>query len=366
MNLKERVMVVIRREKPDKLPWLSYSYFLPTGFWERKLRNMGLGVVLRVRVWDEETPNVRVEERIVGNILYRKYHTPVGTASTKQRRGMTDFVGGARPGESSAGSYGGVWTIEYMIKDLSDYDIAKFIIEDTIYTPNYQQLIDTAKNLGGDGVVFVRVEPSPFQKLMKELMGYRTLALGLYRHRKEFEKLLSSIGRKQEEIYRIVADSPAELVQIPENINGIVTSPQLFERYCLPFYKKNIRMLHAKDKICLAHMDGKLACLKELIKQTDLDVIEAFTPPPMGDLTIEEAKITWKEKFIIWINFPGSICLQGTTALRDYTIQLLKRLAPGDNFILGVTEDIPPPVDVNLTAITEVINEYGNYPIALT
>jgi len=361
LNVRERVMAVLNREKPDKLPWLSYSYFLPTGSWERKLRNMGLGVVLRVRIWDEETPNVKLEEGRKGNILHKTYRTPVGSVFTTQRTGMAKFAAGSRPGETAGGTYGGVWTTEHMIKDLPDYDVVRYIVEDTIYTPNYQPLIDAVTNLGGDGVVFVRVEPSPFQKLMKELMGYRSLAVGVYRYRKEFERLLEVIGRRQEEIYRIVADSPAELVQIPENINGIVTSPQFFERYCLPFYKKNIKTLHARDKICLAHMDGKLACLKRLIKQTDLDVIEAFTPPPMGDLTIEEAKSAWHDKFVIWLNFPGSVCLQGTTALRNYAVDLVKRLRRWDNFILGVTEDVPPPADVSLATITEAIAEYGKH-----
>jgi len=362
LNVRERVMAVLHREKPDSLPWLSYSYFLPTGLWERKLRNMGLGVVLRVKIYDEETPNVRIEERREGNILHRTYHTPVGTVSTKLRTGMTKFVA-TRPGESLLSSYGGTWIVEYMIKDLSDYDVVKFMIEDTIYTPNYQPLIDAVRNLDGDGVIFARVDPSPIQKLMKELMGYRNLALGIYRYRKEFEKLLGIIGRKQEEIYRIVADSPAELVHIPENINGIVTSPKLFKKYCLPFYKKNIGTLHAKNKICIAHMDGKLACLKELINQTDIDVIEAFTPPPMGDMSIEEAKTAWEDKFVIWVNFPGSVCLQGTTMLKEYAINLVKSLIPSHLFIMGVTEDIPPPVDVNLATITEVVLEYGKYSI---
>ncbi|MEM3693040.1 MAG: uroporphyrinogen decarboxylase family protein [Candidatus Bathyarchaeia archaeon] len=347
MDVRERTLAVLRGEKPDKLPWLAYSFLMPpVGSAERMLRNMGLGLVLRLRVWREEMPNVIVEERTIGNICERIYITPLGKVSTRLRTGLRSFAGG-------------VWAIEPLVKDLRDYEVVEFMIKDTVYSPDYEAFMEAERNLGGDGLAYVRVEPSPFQKLMKDLMGYRNLALGIYRYRRELEALMEVIARKQDELYHIVAESPAEVVLLPENTNSVFTSPELFERYCLPYYKRRTDMLRAKGKIVMAHMDGKLRVLKDLIAKTGFTAVEAFTPPPMGDLSLEEAWATWGDDFPIWVNFPGSVCLLGLEKLREYAIMLVKQGVAHGRMILSVTEDLPPPLVGNLKTITEVVNAYG-------
>ena len=40
-------------------------------------------------------------------------------------------------------------------------------------------------------------------------------------------------------------------------------------------------------------MDGRLARLRQEIGATALDFVEGFTPPPLGDLELEEARAAW-------------------------------------------------------------------------
>jgi len=367
MNIRENVMAVFHHEKPERIPWLTYDIpypMLPRGSWERELRNMGLGIIGLMgfypcgNVYVTEMPNVKIEQRpmMQGNrrIITTIYHTPVGSASKK---------------EDLTISPPNPWIMEYPIKSLSDYEVVKFIFEDTAYKPNYEAFIWVDKHIGDDG--FVRADcKSPFQTLLIDFMGYQRLAIGLYRHRKEFESLLKIMEKKYYEIIHILADSPAEVIGIDGNINGRVTSPRLFEKYLLPLYKNASEILHKKNKIVSVHMDGALASLKDLIPKTGIDVVEAFTPPPLGDLPLSEARDSWGEDIIIEANFPETICLQGVDAIKRCTKELLRTVAPGDGFILSVTEDIPyrEPNDIlerSLRAITEVMWKYGRYPIKI-
>jgi hypothetical protein len=123
-------------------------------------------------------------------------------------------------------------------------------------------------------------------------------------------------------------------------------------------------ILHQKGKIYLVHMDGRLNCLRNLISRSDIDGVEAFTPPPVGDLPIEEARALWGKK-IIWANFPETVFLLGREATVRFTRELLQSAAPGENFIIGITEDIHPDyIESGLSAVTETINRYGRYPIS--
>jgi len=121
--------------------------------------------------------------------------------------------------------------------------------------------------------------------------------------------------------------------------------------------------MHKKGKRLVAHMDGMMRCLVDSVRKVDVDIIEAFTPPPDGDLSVVEALESWEDK-VLWLNFPSSIHLAEPEQIREITIGLLKEAAPGRRFLIGVTENIPHGVwERSLTTITETINQYGKCPI---
>ncbi len=354
MNIRDRIMAALHREKPDRIPWVIYAGLsLHAGALERRLRNKGLGLRVTSTVCTVERPNVRVEERREGNILHRTYRTPVGSVSTKHRTGLPTGTGGS-------------WCMEHMIKDVADYDVVKFMVEDTVYTPDYEPFLNAEHDLGGDGVVAVGTGATPLLAALKNYMGYRRFAVDLYRHPTEFNDLIGVLDRDQEKLYRIVAESPAEVVWCGENLNGVIISPRLFEKHCLPAYAKYAGVVHAKGKLYMVHMDGRLRCLKDLIRRADVDVVEAFTPPPMGDLSLEEARAAWGDKFALWLNFPATVYYYGASEVEKHVIGLLREAAPGEGFIMGVTEDIPPNlVEMGLRTITETMAKYGRNPTPL-
>jgi len=350
LNARERAMAAYRREEPDRIPWLVYDGLCPRGFMDRKLRDKGLGLKVSASVLREEMPHVRVEAKTSGNIVQRTYHTPLGDLSMKERIGLPEGAGSS-------------WIVEHPVKQVSDFEVAEFMTEDTEYVADYEPFVRTDRNLGGDGIVLVWAGRSPMQKAQIELMGYRNFALALHMCRKELERLLRALERKMDERYQLLAESPAEIINGTDNINSVIVSPKLFEMYIGPFYQRQAQLLHKKGKILEDHMDGKLARLKDLIAKTDLDAIEAFTPPPMGDLPLAEARSAWDGK-VISLNFPESVFLESSTAVRRYALNLLGEAAPGDGFIVTITEDIPLERRwLGLSIVTNVLRKHGSYPL---
>jgi len=369
MKMKERILAVLRREKPDRIPFTIYTFLLPRSSIERQLRNMGLSLVeLAVSVYGINTPNVKMEtaENLASfslddrytciarqkHTVDRTYTTPTGRLSDRCKWGYAAFE----------------WPIEWVIKDLGDYEVVKYVIDNTEYFPNYEDFVKMQNSMGDDGIAVMMTPKSPLQSMLLDLMGYTRFSLDYYSRRHEFEDLYAVLRKKQLEMYKIIADSPAEVVLMDENLNGMVTGPKLFEKYCMPFYEEVAQILHAKEKILMAHMDGKLKCLRDLIGKTKIDVVEAFTPPPIGDLQIEEARIAWKEK-VIWATFPATSSLErDLDGVEAETLNILRRVAPGDGFIMGVTEDIGDIKSTRyeevLAAITETMMKHGEYPLS--
>ncbi len=354
MDVAERVYSTLKGEVADRIPWLIYSNHLPRGSFERRMRNMGLGLDVRCSVFRSYTPNVKVESKTVGDYTYVVYRTPIGEVYSKYRIGLTFQFKGQ-----------GSWIVEHPIKKVEDIGVVKFIVEDTVYEPQYEVYTQLEEELEDDGIVTVGGDYTPLMKIIVNFMGFRNFALMQMKHMDRIDELIKALDEKYVEMYSIIAKSPAKIVRIGDNIDGKMISPKLFEKYCLPYYNKYAEILKNQGKYVISHMDGRLKVLKELIAKTKLDAIEAFTPPPMGDLPVVEARKAWKDK-VIWMNFPEEVFLRSREEIELYTKNLLKEMAPGFGYIISITEDTHPDhFKKGIEVVTKVIWNYGGLPIQI-
>ena len=121
----------------------------------------------------------------------------------------------------------------------------------------------------------------------------------------------------------------------------------------MPVYAQQARALHRGGKLMAVHMDGRVGSLKHLIAQTEIDIVEALHPPPMGDQPIGEALELWPEK-AIWVGFPGGIYELGPIATQAYAVDLLDEVRPGDRLVIEMsTENLVS--NENLLGLTEVL-----------
>ena len=227
-----------------------------------------------------------------------------------------------------------------------------------------ENFLYTDKIIENEGYIFANMGKSPFQILLYELMGAENCYLEYYSNPKKFRNLYSVLYSKMKEKYELAANSPATIFWAPENLTSILTPPDIFKEFYLPFYNEMADILHKKGKLLAIHMDGKLDSLKHVISQTTIDIIEAFTPFPMGDMTVAEARKVWPNK-VIWINFPGTLlATYDANKIEEYTINMLKSIAPGNGFIIGCTENFPVDRwEEAFGGVRVAIEKNGSYPI---
>jgi hypothetical protein len=287
----------------------------------------------------------------------KEYHTPIGTLTERLKK---------EPGVGkwkAQRSWRDVtpWTVERRIKKPEDYEIMKFMVEDTVYRADYFPIEQAKEWLGEDGVVMAHLPHSPMQMLMIDWVGTPTFYIHHAKYRNKVEGLYQAIDEKYEEMYKIAADSPADAVMFGDNLDGVLVNPVLFKKYFIPTYEKCARIVHDRGKLLISHFDGRLNALKELIAKCPQDVIEAFHPPPMGDLPIYEALELWEDKVIL-VGFPGSIYSLGTEAVRKHLIDLLYSSIPGERLGIEVsTENL-----VSNTNLLTLCNILENASLPLT
>jgi hypothetical protein len=98
---------------------------------------------------------------------------------------------------------------------------------------------------------------------------------------------------RDERRLKLAAESPVEFVNFGW-LEGM-WDPGKFRKNELPFYEKWVSYLQSRGKICALHCDATntLGSYKEMIRQTGVKVVEAFTPPPVGTLSLKEAREVW-------------------------------------------------------------------------
>jgi uroporphyrinogen-III decarboxylase len=257
----------------------------------------------------------------------------------------------------TTGYEGNTWIIEHFIKEPEDYRVMEYYIRDAVFHDNYETLRELIRRVGGDGLVYVRVAKSPIQEILYQMMGIERFSLHLYDHPDLIDSLHAVMLERYEELFELAAGSPVEILLLGDNITSDMVSPDRYEKYLMPIYARAKHHISGTDKKLAVHMDGHLSTLKDLIAQSQIDIIEAFTPPPMGDLSLEQARAIWPGK-ALWINFTSSMHIASPESIASHTRQLLREAGDARGFAIGVTEDAPPEaLEHSLETISRVIRD---------
>jgi len=364
MNFKDRINAVLHHQNPDQIPFAPYIECFPSGEYERLLRNRGMGLVVRKPTVWSAMPNVPIEKRMEGDISVTIYHTPKGDV----RAGYKQHAGRLYIDEAGI-------CVEGLLKGIQDYGPLMYMIEDTVFHVDNTLYSDTVRDLGADGLFTeYGCALTPYghtRYIFGESSGFDGWVFEQADHPQEFARLFEVIVAREERRMQLIAESPAEYVRFGD-VDGS-WSPDLIRRYDLPFIKKWAPYLQSKGKICCVHAHAiNLAFFKDLIAEMGFDVVEAFTPPPVGTLSLPEARRAWGKDTIIWVNFPETVFYQGPRATKTYTRQLIESDPPGDRLVIGFTEmglwgasdaETERLFKEGILAIADAIDEYGIYPV---
>lgn len=245
----------------------------------------------------------------------------------------------------SMASSGGVepYLIEHLIKDDSDYEVAEFILEKSDIVPQFERIAADNVELGDNGLVVSRVHRIPFQQALLEYLGEIPLFTALYENRVRLERLIHILDEQVTEMIRLYADSDAPVVQFPDNLDGVMTNPNLFKEFCLPYYQKYADLLHAQNKNMCTHADGNLKPLLNLLPESGLDIYESFSPWPLTELRFEEAWEVWSEAATIWGGIPSPILekVYDEDDFKEFVSRFLETVR-GKPIIIGIGDQVMP------------------------
>ena len=366
MTPRERILCILRGEKPDRVPWFGdLDYWatariqrgeFPADFKKTKAyidwhRDLKVGYYLQGDFpFTTIIENCHVKTWQQGNKRYRQIETPKGTLRECWQWMADSFTEAP---------------IEYLVKSIHDLSALTYVHEHCYYEPNYKFTENRREWVGDIGIVLDYLPKSPFMQLVALEAGIEIVTLLALSYPDEFAETMHIMEKSHDKAAMIAMDSPAEVLMIPENLSAEVVGPFLFEKYMRGYQEKWSRKINQSGKYSFIHMDGTLKALLKEEGSVGFSVLEALTPKPVGDLAIEEwESYTGDSKSIFWGGIPGS-CFTPSVSDAEFECfikHVLSIMRKEPKYVLGVADQVPPDgLESRVRRVSEIVAVYGAF-----
>jgi uroporphyrinogen-III decarboxylase len=363
MTGRERVVAALHGQPVDRLPWipfinpytmaglpLSIPQYLPDA-----LEFFGCDIFARVcKVVDVKvtfqdhsdiTPIYCFDhgDRITG------YQTPLGELTSRERS--------MGPGRMPM-------YVEHLIKNGSDLQTYRYILENSFYT--YILCTDEFeyedRAIGERGILSIGTAAmSPIQEFLQKIVGVENTIYLIADYPQLIEEVFFLMQTHHKRVIEIQAQSPATVFITYENTGYTTLSPVMYDRYCRSYLDDYTTILHRYNKLHLIHACGKLTKLKKQISESNFDGLMDIAPGPTGDIELWEARETFGK-----VVSGGIDCTTFALATPDECynrmIEVIEKVKPLRGILIGSGDSTPCGTTIeNLKAMQRAIEVEGYY-----
>ena len=141
------------------------------------------------------------------------------------------------------------------------------------------------------------------------------------------------------------------------NVVPEILGPERVRDLIGPCWNAFADCVHERGKKLGDHLDANNLLIMDVVGNSRLDFVEAFTPPPDCNVTVAGARAAWPQKRL-WTNFPSGVHLQPEQTIREATLEIIAQAGDRRGFLMGVTEDVPAEhLERSVSVILETLAE---------
>lgn len=294
---------------------------------------------------EEPEALVRKEEPIDSKHVRRKIETPVGTLTAVFRKSESTWA------EIQE---------KHWVETPGDMEVFTWNQDNSTWSWD-QACFDRVHAEWGDlGAPCMYMPRINVENLYLETMGVENAIYALMEWGGVVDDCFRALHENHLRMIEVINESPIMLVNFGDNLHCSTLSPKLYEEYVLPAYLDRCEKLHKAGKFVYSHWDGDTKALLPFAKTSGLDGIEAITPVPQGDVTLEEVKEALGDEIFLIDGIPAVLFDRTFTEeeLAECTERIIELFAP--KLILGISDEISSTGDLErVRLVGEIVDDYN-------
>ena len=144
-----------------------------------------------------------------------------------------------------------------------------------------------------------------------------------------------------------------------DNVHQALCPPPFFERFVQPEYRRRNERLHAAGKATYPHWDGDCGQLLPYARDCGFDGVEAITPVPQGDVTLEQVRDALGSLILVdGIPCTDFLPAEPIEGLVENTRKCIEYFAP--HLILGISDELSPAGDIErVRLVSDIVREHN-------
>ncbi|MBN1436160.1 MAG: hypothetical protein JW936_03720 [Sedimentisphaerales bacterium] len=221
----------------------------------------------------------------------------------------------------------------------------------------YSQMANYWGDLGSPTVMMPRVN---IQDLYVNTMGVEKAIYAIYDWPDTIKAYFKALDQLHNRLIDVIIDSPIQIVNFGDNLHCGTLPPRLFEEYVIPAYLSRCQRLHETGRFVHAHWDGDTKAFLPYAQRTTLDGIEAITPKPQGDVTLEETKEALSDNIFLLDGIPAVLfdTTYPVTMLEEYAHRIIELFAP--KLVLGISDELSSTGDIErVLLVGQIVENYN-------
>jgi hypothetical protein len=294
----------------------------------------------------EDDPRIVRSTRIISELETEHIiETPLGKVNTIIQKNTSNY-----------GSFPKKW----WITNEDDMKIFMWMEERASWKWDEKKYLELNNIWGDIGLPTMFMPRVNVQHLYLDVMGVEEAIYAIYDYPKTVEKYFKVVDECNERLIGVINNSPIEPINFGDNLHCGTLPPSLFEKYVLPAYQRRNELLHKAGKFTYSHWDGDTKALLPYAKECGLDGIEAITPKPQGDVTLEDIKRALGDEIFL-IDGIAAILFNETypvEELVEQTNRLIELFAP--KLILGISDEMASHGDIErVRLVGQIVDDYN-------
>ncbi len=246
---------------------------------------------------------------------------------------------------------------DFPVKAAADLAVLTALVERKQFRADAQAFREAAERVGHRAEPTVFLGSSGFTELIKNWCGLEGTFYLLTDHPKEVAAYLEACDRRDDRLMDAALRLPCRIFNLGDHATNEFTPPPILERYMLPRWQRVSRRMTENHRFVHTHWDGNSRHMLRYLQQTGLHGVEALTPEPMGDMTLEMIKQAVRDNMVVLDLLPAIHFLPSYTVneVVEFAKRVIDMFAP--RLILGISDEISQVGQIEkIEAVSELVD----------